>query len=176
MWMQQAEAYISRVVFVIVRLLFFVFFIRFFVLEFGLVSGPSMLPGLHDGQVFMLLKIPYYARSPERFEVVQIVSPENDRRVYIKRVIGLPGEIVSFKRNQVCIRSAEAPAGILESCLYEPYLSETAINTVPNGKGATYTVPKDTYFVLGDNRMSSADSREFGPVKRDRILGLVFPL
>lgn len=173
MWLVAVEAYISRTVFIIVRILFFVFFIRFFIFEFGIVSGPSMEPRFRDGSVFMVMKAPYYVRAPERFDVVQFVNPENEQRLLIKRVIGLPGEIVSIKRNQVCIRKPSEPN---DQCYNEPYLLPGTVTRDhgdhPNG---VYLEP-DMYFLMGDNRLVSFDSRDLGPINRKNILGLILPL
>jgi len=173
MWLQNVESYIGRTLFIILRILFFVFFIRFFILEFGIVSGPSMMPNFQDGQIFMVLKPPFFRRSPERFEVVQFVDPENERKLLIKRVLGLPGERVTIRRNHVCISH---PTGENEECLDEPYLPDWAVTTVKKGGSMTIVVPRGSYFLMGDNRIASFDSRDFGPVPRQNIVGLTFPL
>ncbi len=173
MWLIAVEAYISRTIFIIVRILFFVFFIRFFLFEFGIVSGPSMEPHFRDGSVFMVMKPPYFFRSPERFEVVQFVNPENEQRLLIKRVIGLPGEIVSVKRNHVCVRK---PTEMTDVCLDEPYLApQTVTRDHGDHPDGVYLKPNQ-YFLMGDNRLVSFDSRDLGPINRENILGLVFPL
>lgn len=172
MWLEQAETYVGRTIFIIIRIVFFVFFIRFFVLEFGVVSGPSMEPRFRDGQPFMVMKLPFFVRSPERFEAVQFISPENEQRLLIKRVLGLPGERVTIRRNHVCVQSP----GSHEECFTEPYLQEGMVTKGPREELFSILIPSNSYFLLGDNRLVSFDSRELGPIRRQNILGLVFPL
>lgn len=121
------------------------------------IEGVSMEPNLHDGQYLIVNKLVYYFRSPQRGDIVVFHYPRNPRRDFIKRVIGLPGEKVEIKGEHIFINDEE---------LEEPY-------TVHEGNYAwgPQVMGPDEYFVLGDNRNSSSDSHNWGPVPRDDIIG-----
>ena len=106
-------------------------------------------------------RLAYLFDEPERFDVVMFKYPDDESKDFIKRVIGLPGETVTLKDGKVYINDSTVP-------LDEPYLKET-----PNGMGdGTYVVPEGCYFMLGDNRNNSKDSRLWQNkyVKKDKIL------
>ncbi|MGI6542163.1 MAG: signal peptidase I [Limnochordia bacterium] len=134
-------------------------FIIAFIMQSFLVQGSSMEPTLHHGERLMVDKVTYRFREPKRGEIVVFRYPSDTRRKFIKRVIGLPGDLVEVRKHLVYVNGVP---------LNEPYI-----------KGPTYRdfgpviVPEDTYFVLGDNRNNSDDSRfpDVGPVPRRLILG-----
>lgn len=129
------------------------------------VRGNSMYPNFHDGDYLLTDKISYRLSPPKRGDVIVFVAPKNEEYDYIKRIIGLPGETVSLTEdNRVKINNE-----ILE----EPYLPADyktfGGNFLESGK--TIKIPPDEYFVLGDNRNHSSDSRDWGFVPRKNIIG-----
>ena len=122
------------------------------------IEGYSMEPNLHEGQYLIVNKAVYrWLHEPERGDIIVFDSPNSPDRDFIKRVIGLPGETVEIRDGAVYID------GIL---LDEPYLSEpTRSNVAPR------VLRQDEYFVLGDNRDSSSDSRSWGPLSEEKIIG-----
>lgn len=127
------------------------------------VSGPSMYPTLHDGDNLIVDKISYRFHDPERFDVVIFPYEYEKRTYYIKRVIGLPGETVQI--------DYEGNIYIDGEILEEDYGYEAMVS--PGIAEEPITLAEDEYFVLGDNRNNSTDSRvaEVGPVHKDRIIG-----
>lgn len=137
-----------------------VFFIALFVVSFEQVIGPSMKGTLDAGDVTIVNKLVYKFRTIKRNEIVSINQKD---KIMVKRVIGLPGEHIEYKDNKLYVNgslvlenniSVETKDFKLEDIGYE-------------------TIPKDMYFVLGDNRTNSSDSREFGLVKKDEIIGKI---
>lgn len=122
------------------------------------VDGHSMEPTLHDGQYLMVNKLAYRLGMPGRGDIVVFPSPQDSGRALIKRVVGLPGEEVAISDGQVYINGAR---------LSEPYLAVNhgLANWGPSVLGA------GEYLVLGDNRNNSNDSRNFGPVRDEALIG-----
>lgn len=129
------------------------------------VKGASMEPNFHDGEYILTNKYEYRFDSPKRGDVIVFKAPHNPDIDYIKRVIGLPGERVKLLNNHYYINGVLLEEGsYLEKELYTyqgSYLKE----------GQEMIVPEDYYFVSGDNRPRSSDSREFGPITRSSIIG-----
>jgi len=129
------------------------------------VRGSSMYPNLHDADYLLTDKISYRLSQPKRDDVIIFVAPKNEEYDYIKRVIGLPGESVSI--------TEDYRVKVNNEILSEPYLPsdfKTFGGTFLEA-GKTVNVPQDEYFVLGDNRNHSSDSREWGFVPRKNIIG-----
>jgi signal peptidase I len=130
-----------------------------------IVDGPSMNYSFHDGQRVLVNKVVYRLHDPERGDVIIFHPPSSNDSVvipYIKRIIGLPGESVEIKGGRVYIHQA----GDNVFNLNEPYLTEE--------NNVSYTgnvIPEGEYFVLGDNRNNSDDSRHFGVIERQDIIG-----
>ena len=126
------------------------------------VSGNSMYPALEDGDSLVVDKLSYRFRTPERFEIVVFPFQYKDNTYYIKRVIGLPGETVQIVDGKIYING---------EVLKEDYGYETIEN--PGLAYKPITLGEDEYFVLGDNRNDSMDSREpaVGSVKGKTIMG-----
>lgn len=171
MWLTAVRSYLGQALFMSLNLVLVIFILRFFFVDFGVVSGPSMEPNYHDGDYFMVLKAPLMFRTPRRFEVVQLIDPSNQNTLLIKRVIGLPGDTVTFRQNKVCVSSQSQPEA---ECFSESYLSPQSITRAYDQTATTNVVPAKAYYVLGDNRLNSADSRYFGPVPRNLIVGLAY--
>lgn len=147
-----------------------VLIVRFFVVSPGIINGPSMEPRFVDSDFFWVNKLHYFLAEPQRYDVVQIINL-NDKKIIIKRIIGLPGEIVTIKRGHVYIQqSPDAPEILLD----EPYLEKGQYSTIPGQNGPLrFTLYPGDYFVMGDNRPHSVDSRYYGPVSRQLIIGRV---
>lgn len=138
--------------------------LRFFIAEPHRVSGSSMVPNFHDGDYIITNKLSMRFALPQRGEVIILQNPRNTDQVFIKRVIGLPGEQIKIDRGKVYVN---------RQVLDEPYLP-TNLATPPESfleEGEEIVVPNGQYFVMGDNRHASSDSREWGPVKLELIIG-----
>lgn len=140
-----------------------VFVIRNFLVQPFLVSGASMVPTYEHGDYLLIDELTYRVRTPERGEVVVFRYPKDESIFFIKRIVGLPGERVIIREGRIWVeREGE------RSELNEEYLA---------GAGRTLgsfdvTLGSDEYFVLGDNRGNSFDSRTWGPVPRKDIIGI----
>ena len=135
------------------------------------VPTGSMKNTINEGDRVIGLRLTYYFNSPERGDVVIFKCPEqgeNYNKLYVKRVVGLPGETVEIKAGQVWITTVDGECFMLE----EDYLAEIPYDYV-SINNAVYSVPEGHYFTLGDNRNSSNDSRYWGTVEEDRILAKV---
>jgi signal peptidase I len=140
-----------------------VFLVRTFVAQPFLVSGASMEPTFQNGNYLLIDELAYRFREPERGEVVVFKYPNDHRSYFIKRIIGLPGERVVIQDNAVSVYGS---GGV--TVLTENYLPTGAAS----GK-AEVTLTDGQYFVMGDNRSFSYDSRNWGPLQRSEIVGLV---
>ena len=127
------------------------------------VLGSSMAGTLHDNDLLVASKISYKLHPPQRGDIIVFKPPNEDSRDFIKRVIALPGDKIRISNSVVYING---------QVLHEAYLPEkwTYNNTWP-ADGQDKLVPADQYFVMGDNRNHSSDSRSFGFVELDAILG-----
>lgn len=130
-----------------------------------IVDGPSMTPSFHDGQRILVNKAVYSFHEPERGDVVIFRSPNSRQDDYIKRIIGLPGESVEIIEGIVYIHRGDDDALLLD----EPYIIEPGKKTF---RGET--MPDNEYFVLGDNRKNSNDSRHGWTLPRQNIIGKVW--
>ena len=123
------------------------------------VEGTSMLPRLVDQDRLFINKFVYHFSAIERGDVIVFHYPRDPQKSYIKRVIAVSGDHLRIEQGQVYVNG---------QALKEPYVPETYRDTRSLG---AMVIPKDEYFVMGDHRSISSDSREFGPVKRDLIYG-----
>lgn len=144
------------------------FFIRFFIAAPYVVSGASMIPTFYDYHYLIIDRVTYGFDEPVRGDVIVLDLPQDTSRALIKRVIGLPGETVSLSDNAVTIVNSEHPNGFV---LNEPYLDA---NNLGGPTDMSVTLAEDQYFVLGDNRRVSADSRSWGVLPREDIVGRAF--
>ena len=143
-----------------------VFLIRSFLVQPFLVSGSSMVPSFSNGDYLLIDEITYRFRLPERGEVVVFRYPNNESTYFIKRIIGMPGERVEIKINRVMIFNNDNPQGF---ALTENYLPR-AVTTSGNME---FRLKSNEYLMLGDNRSYSFDSRSWGPLSINDIVGLV---
>lgn len=135
---------------------------RLFVAQPFVVDGLSMYPTFHNGDYLIVDELTYHFKQPARGSVIVFRYPLDTSKSFIKRIIGLPGEIVSLKDGIVTITSSQYPKGLT---LNEPYIK------MPKGDDLTYTLGEGEYFVMGDNRAQSADSRLWGPVPKQDLIG-----
>jgi signal peptidase I len=136
--------------------------IRFAVQNFN-IEGHSMEPGLHDQELILVDKWTYLFHPPSRGDVVVFIAPPQPTQDYIKRVIGVPGDVITIRNTTVIVDGVA--------------LKETYVD--PKNQGGTFedkhitnlVVPPNDYFVLGDNRANSSDSRVWGFVPKQNIIG-----
>ncbi len=121
-----------------------------------------MEPNFHDREYIVIDKLSYRLHQPHRGDVVVFHPPVNPNDNYIKRVIGLPGETVSIYHEDIYINGKK---------LDEPYLQDNNHTTEPLTQKAEVTLKANEYYVLGDNRTHSSDSREWGPLQVSKIEG-----
>jgi signal peptidase I len=140
--------------------------VRYFLVQPFVVAGVSMQPNFQDGEYLIIDELTYRFREPERGEIVVFHPPSNDeKQFYIKRVIGLPGETVEVSDGKITIFNTEHPNGFV--------LSEGYLDDYTPGRDRE-TLGDNQYYVMGDNRDASFDSRAFGPVTRDSFIGKVW--
>lgn len=141
--------------------------IRYFLVQPFIVRGSSMEENFEDSDYLVIDELSYDFRVPARGDVIVFRYPLDPKEFFIKRVIGLPGEEVIIKNRHVTIKNTEFPRGFT---LDEPYLTPPNRSTFGD---TTITLAADEYFVLGDNRDASSDSRIWGPLPRKFITGHV---
>lgn len=139
--------------------------IRYFLVQPFIVRGASMEPAFEDSEYLIIDELSYYLREPERGEVVIFRYPRDPKQFFIKRIIGLPGEEVDIKDGQVTIVNAQNPLGFI---MDEFYLDPPSRATYPD---VHRKLGIDEYFVLGDNRDFSSDSRIWGVLPKKLITG-----
>lgn len=146
--------------------------VRYFFFSPIVVDGPSMEPTLEDRDRMIVNKFVYHFREPERFEI--IVFHASEQSDYIKRVIGLPGEHVAYEDNTLYIDGEEVKEPYKERLENdEAYYMETEPFMLEVLPGEYKKIPEGYVLVLGDNRNNSTDSRRFGLVDIDSIVGKV---
>ncbi len=160
--------YIFELVKIVIISLVIIIPIRYFLIQPFYVKGASMEPNFYDEEYLIVDEISYRFEAPQRGDVIVFRYPRDPQEFFIKRVIGLPGEKIQIKDGEIHIFNQEHPEGF---ALHESYLS-------PDVK--TYSLTDDTvtlgsnqFYVLGDNRNASKDSRYFGPVDKSFIIGKV---
>ena len=140
--------------------------IKFFVFSPIKVNGTSMEPNLKDGDIMILNEIGYYLHGVNRFDIV-VVNTGSEK--IIKRVIGLPGEKVEYRDNKLYINGVEVVENFNHGDTSDFSLSDINVDTIPKNK----------YFVVGDNRGNSKDSRSIGLINKSQIVGktnlIIFP-
>lgn len=140
---------------VLISLVIFLF-VYVFLVQPHRVKGDSMLPNFYDGELLLTEKVTYKIYKPERGDVVVFRAPTGRKVDFIKRVIGLPNEKVRVEEGRVFIN---------DELLSESY------ETQQTGGNVSVVLGQNQYFVLGDNRGSSSDSRSFGPIEQNTIRG-----
>ncbi len=133
--------------------------VRYFLLQPFYVKGASMEPNYEDHEYLLIDELSFRLREPKRGEVVVFKYPNDPSQYFIKRVIGLPGDGVDVREDGVYVNGTKLD----ESAYLAPSLAI--------GNTASTVVPSGSYFLMGDNRPASLDSRIFGPVQRNYIVG-----
>jgi signal peptidase I len=136
--------------------------IQAFIIRPFIVSGTSMDPNIKDKQYLIIDEVSYHLHGPQRGDVIVFKAPPQPAEYYIKRVIGLPGDTVKISHGKITISNTAHPAGFT---LNEPYITHTMDD------GGVYVVPQNNYFVMGDNRSGSYDSRAWGMLPIANIRG-----
>jgi signal peptidase I len=140
--------------------------IRMFVAQPFIVSGASMQDTFHSGEYLIVDQLSYEFHTPNRGDVVVFRYPRDPSKFFIKRVIGLPGDTVNIEGSTVRITNAEHPNGTI---LNEPYIKSMAA-----GPSINEVLGDREYFVMGDNRDQSSDSRVWGVLQEERIIGRAY--
>ena len=140
------------------------FFVSHFFLQTVQVVGASMVPTLHDSDRYFLNRWAYFLHPPRHSDIVVVKDP-TDGAFVVKRIVATPGESIYFKHGEVYVNGSK---------LKEPYLAYgTRTLTGEKVSEALVLCGRDQYFLLGDNRGNSFDSRYYGPVRRQNILGAI---
>ncbi|MHB1316799.1 MAG: signal peptidase I [Minisyncoccota bacterium] len=155
-------SFLKELVTFILIAVFIIYPFRKFIAEPYIVSGSSMSPTFETGHYLIIDKISYKFHDPKRDDVIVMKFPEDTSRDFIKRIIGLPGETVKIEDGVVTIINSENPNGFK---LSETFIKFTKSDTL------TKTLSSDEYFVMGDNRAGSYDSRIWGALPKEDIIG-----
>lgn len=166
------KSFLGEIIQIVAISLIIVIPFRMYIAQPFLVSGPSMDDTFANGQYLIVDELTYNLRNPQRGEVVIFHYPLDTKLYFIKRVIGLPGETVQIKSNTVTICHSDCATDKNKFVLSEPYAKFDKLS--PPRPDETITLNTDEYFVLGDNRQVSSDSRIWGPVKRNLFSGRPF--
>ncbi len=134
---------------------------RYFVAQPFIVSGDSMIPTFQDGDYLVVDEISYRFEKPSRGDVIILRYPVDPSKFFIKRIIGLPGETLSFNGSEITVTTTEGK----KITLIESYVKNERSDFI------TVTLKDDEYYVLGDNRAASSDSRRWGPLPAGDIVG-----
>ncbi|MBI3103787.1 signal peptidase I [Candidatus Daviesbacteria bacterium] len=141
--------------------------IYLFVAQFHKVSGNSMIPTFKSGDYLITEKISYRFSTPKRGDIIVLKNPRDESEDFIKRIVALPGDTIKIENNSLFVN---------DQLIRENYLpSQTATRAGAFlTEGATIKAGPNQYFVLGDNRSHSSDSREWGSVTKEEIVGRAF--
>lgn len=149
---------------------FFAIIIRTFLIQPFIVEGHSMETNYHSSDYLLIDKLSYRLRAPERSEVIVFVPPERPGENYIKRIVGLPNERVVINSGVITIyQNSDDTTG---KTIDEYYLDDNIKASFQRvNQLVDITLKSDEYYVMGDNRVASTDSRVFGPIKESAIVG-----
>jgi signal peptidase I len=139
--------------------------VRFFIAEPFIVSGASMEPTFQTGDYLIVDELSYRLEAPKRGEVIIFRYPGDPSKYFIKRIVGLPGDTVLIEGGSITIKNKENPTGFIFD---QSYIQNLSSDT------KTYTVGANQYFVMGDNRTASSDSRSWGNLPENLIIGRAF--
>ena len=169
-WFKASIDFVVETVKIVVLAAAIIIPIRYFLIQPFYVKGASMEPSFYDKEYLMINEIGYRFNEPVRGEVVVFRYPRDPKQFFIKRVIGIPGDTVEIKEGDVFL-DIGGTGELIE--LDEAYLN-VGVNTKQKGDVHLYTLEEGEYFLLGDNRDYSHDSRNFGPVADSLIVGKVW--
>lgn len=165
---REAFAFIWETVKIVIVSLAIILPVRYFLVQPFFVKGASMEPAFEDGNYILIDEISYRLKDPARGDIVVFKYPIDPSQFFIKRIIGMPGETVKIRNNKVRVFNQEFPDGFI---LNEGSYLHQGQQTLGDFEEK---LAADEYYVLGDNRLRSSDSRFWGPVKRPMITGRVF--
>lgn len=137
--------------------------IRMFIAQPFIVSGASMDDTFHSGEYLIVDQVSYQFNEPVRGDVIVFRYPRDPSKFFIKRIIGIPGDTITIENAEVTISNEENPDGFT--------LDEAYVQSMTPDKPLTETLGEREYFVMGDNRDHSSDSRSWGVLQEDRIVG-----
>ena len=140
--------------------------VRIFIAQPFIVSGTSMFPTFQNANYLIVDELTYRFHQPQRGDVIIFHPPIDMKSYYIKRIIGLPGDTVTVKNGVVTVSNDSNPKGVV---LSEPYITTDTLS-----ENVSVKVPDGNYFVMGDNRPASFDSRKWGLLPRANITGRAF--
>ncbi|MFA5987471.1 MAG: signal peptidase I [Candidatus Paceibacterota bacterium] len=138
--------------------------IRIFIAQPFMVSGGSMDPTFTNGDYLVIDELSYYFENPQRGEIIVFRYPKDTSKFFIKRIVGMPGETLNISPNNISVKSKDG-----DVVMNEPYVKNPDLF----GRNMEVTLGPDEYFVMGDNRGASSDSREWGSLKKQLITGRV---
>lgn len=139
--------------------------IRYFIAQPFIVSGASMENTFHTGEYLIIDQVSYRFEEPARGDIVVFHYPKDPSKFFIKRIIGTPGDIIDIQGSIVTITHKDGASEVLD----EPYVKSMAENT-----SLTESLGEREYFVMGDNRDASSDSRVWGVLNKEKIVGRAF--
>ncbi|OGH66298.1 MAG: signal peptidase I [Candidatus Magasanikbacteria bacterium RIFCSPHIGHO2_02_FULL_41_13] len=157
-----AALFFLEVIKVVVLAAITIIAVRTFLFKPFVVEGQSMEPNYFEKEYLLIDELSYHLRAPERGEVVVLRAPVIKQEYYLKRVLGLPGEKIKIESGKVIVFNDEFPQG---KVVEENYLDQSTSGST------TVQLGPDEYFVMGDNRGESYDSRKFGPISKNSIIG-----
>lgn len=140
------------------------FFVYLLIMRPHKIKGQSMHPNFPDGEYLLTQRVSYYLHNPERGDVIVFKPPISPDDEYIKRVIGLPGDIIKIQSGKIYVNGKLLKESYIDASVYT-----SGSNFLPEGK--EYKVPDGMWFVMGDNRPHSSDSRAWGPITKKDITG-----
>jgi signal peptidase I len=140
--------------------------VRLFIAQPFIVSGASMEDTFHNGEYLIVDQLSYHLSSPTRGDVVIFRYPRDPSKFFIKRIIGVPGDTITIEGSTVSIKNEQHPNGIVVN---EPY-----VTSMRPGTTVVEELGEREYFVMGDNRDESSDSRVWGVLQEENIIGRAF--
>lgn len=159
-----ALSFIAEVAKVVIISLAIIIPVRYFLIQPFYVKGASMEPTLHDYQYLIVDELTYRFSDPQRGEIVVLKNPRNPHEFFIKRILGLPEERLVIHNGEITVYQPGKKEG---TAVVESYLPDEALT---HGS-VDISLEEDEYYVLGDNREASLDSRVFGPILKSSIIG-----
>lgn len=162
--LRQVGAFLWEMIKVVAISLAIILPVRYFLVQPFYVKGSSMDPTFHDFEYLIIDELTYRFHEPQRGDVIVMRNPSQHREYFIKRIVGLPGDTITITNGRVAIEGVDLDESLYLSPLIKTYTSGEA----------TITLNGNEYFVMGDNRGVSHDSRRFGPVDQSEFIGRVW--